>query len=86
MPVGVYENLLFVQEIAPQSSTTVDLFNFWSTESDRPLPTNGELTIEVLLLEAQWAEIEIEKGVEIWTPTGTVPGLPVSSRLILQLP
>lgn len=85
-PLAAYENQLFVQEIAPRSSTTVDLFNFWSTESDRPRPADGKLTIEVLLLEAQWVEIEIEKEVEIWTPTGGIPGLPVSARRILHLP
>ncbi len=85
-PLAVYENQLFVQQIAPQSSTTVDLFNFWSTDSDRLPPTDGKITIEVLLLEAQWARIEIENGVEIWTPTGSVAGLPVSSRRTLHLP
>ncbi|MEM6457080.1 MAG: hypothetical protein AAF772_18465 [Acidobacteriota bacterium] len=62
---------------ASAARTDVPLFNFWTTETDRPAPADGTLTVEVVLEAARWMTIATEDdGTETWTPAGDVPGLP----------
>lgn len=82
----VYGNQLFMYPLPAGSSTEVPLYNFWTTETSRPAPTDGKLTVEVVLLEAQWMDIQIDsEGVEVWNPLGEVDGLPSSHRVTLDL-
>ncbi|HVS01469.1 MAG TPA: hypothetical protein VMT16_01755 [Thermoanaerobaculia bacterium] len=73
----VYGNQLFMDAIPPGGEAEVRLYNFWSTETGRPAPADGKYRVEVTLREAHWYRIEMEEDVEVWTPLGEVPGLPV---------
>ena len=81
----VYRNQLFMYPIGPGETVEVPLYNFWSTETSRPAPSDGKLRIEVTLDEAQWMEIEMEEEVEVWTPLGAVGGLPVETSRTLTM-
>lgn len=87
-PVPVYQSQLYLEPLPPGEVTQVALYNFWSTETGRPLPADGKLTVKVVLEEATWVERRVEDGVEIWEPKGEVAGLPVerSVALAMKLP
>ena len=88
-PLEIYDTQLFLLSAPPGKATEIPLFNFWTTETGRPAPADGKLAIEVRLREAKWVEIETvregDEEVEVWTPAGEVPGLPVSSTLAVKL-
>ena len=77
----VYRNQLFMQRLDPGKTTTVRLYNFWTTESTRPAPKDGRYRIEVTLREAKWYEIATKDGVEDWTPLSAVAGLPLTATV-----
>ena len=77
----VYNDQLILLPIAPGESTELRLHNFWSSETTRPFPKDGKLTVEVTLLEATWVRVEVKDGVEERTPLGEVKGLPVARRV-----
>lgn len=81
----VYKNQLFMFPVSPGESAEIPLYNFWSTETSRPMPANGKLVIEVTLVAAQWMEIKDEEGVEVWRPLGPVEGLPASETQTLSM-
>lgn len=80
-----YRKRLFLTPIEPGATRDLRLFNFWSTETGRPAPANGRLDVEVTLSRASWAQKTSRDGAEVWTPTGEVPGLPVSRSVILTM-
>ena len=88
-PLPVYENQIFMQALPPGETSEVRLYNFWTTETFRPLPKDGKLNLEVILAEAHWYRIEDveEEGetIEEWTPLEPVPGLPSSRSIVLDL-
>jgi hypothetical protein len=79
----VYRNQLFMQRLDPGKTSTVRLYNFWTTETSRPAPADGKYRLEVTLREAKWYEIATKDGVEEWTPLQPVPGLPVTATLVV---
>lgn len=81
----VYQNQVFYQAVDPGATATLRLHNFWSTETSRPLPKDGKLTVEVTLAEARWMEVQTKDGAEVWTPAGAVEGLPVAKSVTLTL-
>jgi hypothetical protein len=81
----VYGNQLFMFPVPAGETVDIPLYNFWSTETSRPAPTDGKLNIEVTLAAAQWMEIKVEAEVEVWQPLGPVEGLPVSETLALSM-
>ncbi|HWM92180.1 MAG TPA: hypothetical protein VN493_15555 [Thermoanaerobaculia bacterium] len=81
----VYRNELFFRPVAPGAATEIRLHNFWSNETGRPFPASGKMTVEVTLVEARWMDVKTENGAEVWTPTGSVEGLPVSKSVTLTL-
>lgn len=81
----VYEKELFLKPVAPGASTEIRLHNFWSSETGRPFPTGGKMTVEVTLAEARWMDVKTQDGAEVWTPVGPVEGLPVSKTVTLTL-
>ncbi len=82
----VYGNQLFMFPLEPGAVSELKLYNFWSTETSRPMPADGRLELEVELKEAQWIDISIDDdGVEVWTPLGAIEGLPVSSKIALSM-
>lgn len=83
--IPVYGNHLWMMPLPPGTSTEMSLYNFWSTETSRPMPKNGKLDIVVSLLEAQEMKIEDVDGVETWTPLGAVAGLPSSASLSIEM-
>ncbi len=84
--LAVYTNHLFMIPIPPDTTEPVELYNFWSTETSRPMPKDGKLQLDVTLEAARWMEIKDDKeGVEVWTPLGDVEGLPVSRSVTLSM-
>ncbi len=85
----VYAKELWYQEVPAGETTTVRLFNFWTSESDRPAPSDGKLDLVVTLRQARWFEItrqgEGRDEVETWKPVAVVDGLPVSAARVLTL-
>jgi hypothetical protein len=73
----VYKNQLFMQRLDPGKTTTLRLYNFWTTETGRTAPADGKYKVEVMLASAKWYRIGTEDGVEVWTPLEAVPSLPV---------
>jgi hypothetical protein len=80
-----YRSRLYLQPIEPGATGEIRLFNFWSTETSRPAPRDGKLTVEVALTRASWVDKEVKDGAEIWTPAGAVEGLPVSKSVAVTL-
>ena len=83
--LAVYRNQLFMYPVEPKQSSEIKLYNFWTTETSRSMPEDLKLTVEVSLVEARWMKIEMEDGVEVWTPLGDVDGLPVSQSVTLSM-
>lgn len=82
----VYGNHLFLYPLEPGQETELQLYNFWSTETSRPMPADGKLKLDVTLTEARWFEVaDDDEGVEVWTPIGPVEGLPSSQSVTLQM-
>jgi hypothetical protein len=82
----VYGNQLFMYPLAPGAATEVRLYNFWTTETGRPAPPDGKLTVEVALTEARWLKLTTDPdGVEVWEPLEPVPGLPIAKSVTLPL-
>ncbi len=88
-PLGVYGNQLFMYPVMPGTTEEISLYNFWTTETSRPMPADGKLRVEVSLREAIWARMTIEEDeegeIEVWTPIGPVEGLPVSASVTLEM-
>ena len=84
-PLAVYRNQIFMYPIEPSETATLKLYNFWSTETSRPMPADAKLAVEVSLAEAQWMSITDEEGVEVWKPLGAVEGLPSTATVNLQM-
>jgi hypothetical protein len=83
--VPVYGNQLFMYLVEPGATEEIPLYNFWSSESGRPVPADRKLRVEVSLEEAVWMEVETEEETEIWTPAGPVEGLPSKVQLVLEM-
>jgi hypothetical protein len=81
----VYQKELFFRPVAPGAAVEVKLHNFWSSETSRPFPASGRMTVEVALTEARWMDVATKDGAEVWTPVGPVEGLPVSKSVTLTL-
>jgi hypothetical protein len=81
----VYRNELFFRPVAAGAAAEVQLHNFWSSETGRPFPASGRMTVEVTLTEARWMDVKTRDGAEVWTPVGAVEGLPVSRSVTLTL-
>jgi hypothetical protein len=75
----VYRNQLFMQRLDPGKTSTVHLYNFWSSETNRPAPADGKHRVEVTLAAARWYTVATKDAVEEWTPQGDVPGLPTTA-------
>ena len=64
--------------------------DFWTTEADRELPSDGDLEVAVALSAAQWMEVQTEEkgGAKetTWKPVGDVSGLPSRSSAVLTAP
>lgn len=81
----VYRNQLFMFPLEPGKSSDIKLYNFWSTETSRPAPEDGKLTVEVALVAAQWTKVSMEDDVEVWQPLGAVGGLPHAASVTLEM-
>ena len=71
--LAVYKNHVYMALLDSGKTQTLHLYNFWSTESGRPAPTDGFLTVEVTLVEARYADGKQE----------AVAGLPSSASVRL---
>lgn len=80
-----YKDRLYLQAVQPGTEREIRLFNVWSTETGRPAPADGKLTVEVTLARASWMRREMKDGAEVWSPLGPVDGLPVLKSVSLKL-
>ncbi len=80
-----YKGRLYLKPVEPGAAREIRLFNFWSTETGRPAPADGKLTLEVTLARAAWMQRETKDGAEVWTAAGPVEGLPLTKAVILQM-
>jgi hypothetical protein len=83
--LAVYGKELFFHPVPAGATAEIKLHNFWSSETGRPFPTGGRMTVEVTLTEARWMDVKTENGAEVWTPVGAVGGLPASKSVTLTL-
>ncbi len=82
----VYRNQMFLQPLAAGKVTELKLYNFWVSETGRPAPADGKLTVEVTLAEAQWMKVGPDAaGVETWEPVAPVTGLPLAKSVTVAL-
>jgi hypothetical protein len=81
----VYRNQLFMFPLKAGETSDLKLYNFWSTETSRPMPKDGKLIVEVSLVAAQWTKVSMEEDVEVWQPLGEVEGLPHSQSVTLKM-
>ena len=83
--LAVYRNQIFMFPVPAGETAEIKLYNFWSTETSRPMPKNGKLEVEVTLAAAQWTQISMEEETEVWAPLGEVAGLPQSKNVTLDM-
>lgn len=81
----VYRNQVFMKPVPAGQTVELALYNFWTSETGRPAPTDGKLPVKVTLREARWTDRSEEKGVEVWKLGDPVPGLPVETSLTVPL-
>lgn len=82
----VYRNQMFLQPLAAGKITELKLYNFWASETGRPAPADGKMTVEVTLAEARWMKVGPDAaGVETWEPLAPVPGLPLVKSVTVVL-
>ncbi len=82
----VYRNQMFLQPLAAGKVTELKLYNFWASETGRPAPPDGKMTVEVTLAEAPWMKVGPDaSGVETWEPVGPVAGLPLAKSVTVAL-
>lgn len=81
----VYEKQVFLKAVPPGETVELALYNFWSGETGRPAPSDGELPVEVTLREARWIEISEEDGAEVWSLEGPVEHLPSTVSTVLEM-
>ena len=81
----VYRNQIFMYPLPPGETAEVSLYNFWSTETSRPMPQDGKLQVEVTIAAAQWTKVSMEESTEVWAPLGPVPGLPHTRSITLEM-
>ena len=85
-PLKVYEKQLFLESLEPGKTADIRLYNFWTTETGRPAPSDGQLRLVVTLRGAQEVGITNEDdGTEVWTLGDAVVGLPISKELVVKL-
>ena len=80
----VYDKLVTLQTLPAGAKTEVRLYNFWSSETGRPYPADGNLTVEVSLEEARWVRVESKDGEEVITPVAAVAGLPIRRSITVR--
>jgi hypothetical protein len=72
----VYDKQRYLDPIDPGDSQEIPLFNFWTSETGRPYPADGSVTVEVSLTEARYVEKRMEGDMPVWTLKDPVEGLP----------
>lgn len=84
--IAVYRNHVFMDPIDPGETRSIKLYGFWTSETGRPLPASGNLTVELTLQEARWMKMEKDaEGAGVWQDLGAVEGLPQTARRTVEL-
>jgi hypothetical protein len=84
--IAVYRNHVFMDPIDPGVTRAIKLYGFWTSETGRPLPATGDLTVELTLQEARWMKMEKDaQGARVWQDLGAVEGLPQTVEAIVEL-
>jgi hypothetical protein len=80
-----YKDRLYLSAVEPGATREIRLLKLWSTEAGRPAPADGKLKVEVTLARASWMDREVKDGAEVWTPTGSAEGLPVTKSVTVPM-
>jgi hypothetical protein len=81
-----YRNHVFMDPIKPGETRSLRLYGFWTSETGRPLPANGDLAVEVSLVEARWMKAEKDaEGTLVWSDLGAIEALPQTARQTVEL-
>ena len=83
--LGIYKSHVYMQTIAAGTVGELQLFSFWTTESSRAIPEDGQLRVDVALREARWVRINRSEDVTEYTLLESVEGLPVSVNEVVPL-
>jgi hypothetical protein len=75
-----YLNHNFRTFVAPGKETDLPLYNFWSSESGRPFPSDGRLVIDVRVIGARWVTAG---STNVATLAGPVDPLPAPFSVTL---
>jgi hypothetical protein len=78
--VTVYRNQTYAVNVAPGTSDSVALYNFWS-----PSAQKASFPVEVAIVEARWADVKQEGSTSTTTPVGPIEGLPVSAAQTVHM-
>ncbi len=78
--VAIYKDQLYVVNVEPKTSGTIDLYSFWT-----PAGNKASFSIEVTLVEAQWVEVKRQGDTVTTTAVGPVEGLPVSATETVRM-
>lgn len=57
-PLSVYSNHSWALNLGPGKDAEVKLYNFWTSESGRPVPKDGRLVVEVRVKAARWYDMD----------------------------
>ena len=84
--IPVYRNHVFMDPIKPGETRSLRLYGFWTSETGRQLPADGDTIVELSLLEARWMKAEKDaEGTIVWSDLGAVEDLPQTARETLEL-
>lgn len=78
--VTVYHNQTYAVNVAPGTSDSIALYNFWS-----PAAHKASFPVEVAIVEGRWADVKQEAGTSSTTPVGPIEGLPVSATQTVRM-
>jgi hypothetical protein len=84
--IPVYRNHVFMDPIEPGETRSLRLYGFWTSETGRQLPAEGDTVVELELLEARWMKAEKDaEGTIVWSDLGAVENLPQSARETVKI-
>ena len=84
--IAVYRNHVFMDPIDPGETRSIKLYGFWTSETGRPVPASGDLSVELTLQEARWMKMEKDaEGARVWQDLGAVEGLPQTAKQTITL-
>lgn len=83
LSVPVYANQSWALNLGAGKETELQLYNFWTTETGRPVPKDGRLVVAVRVKSARWYEADAQGAPG--PPAKEVDPLPPARSVTLNL-